>query len=185
MESYEHRFQGHRHRMSSVKLPSEDLSVEKEAPIWGQVLGRDKPKCKGSEISSGNWEKSAMLLGFPGGANGKEPAWQGKLDKRDAGLIPGSVRSPGGEHGNPLQYSCLENSMDRRAWQATVHRVAKVGHEWSGLAHTHPHKKKHKTPKTVISDATCNWCFQGASIPARFGYKLGGFHDPLSGLIVH
>ena len=44
---------------------------------------------------------------------------------RGAGLIPGLGRSPGGGHGNPLQYSCLENLMDRGAWQATVHRVAK------------------------------------------------------------
>ena len=44
---------------------------------------------------------------------------------RDAGLIPRSGRSPGGGHGNPLQYSCLENPMDRGAWRATVHRVAK------------------------------------------------------------
>ena len=47
-------------------------------------------------------------------------------DLRDAGLIPGSGRSPGGGHGNPLQYSCLENPMDRGAWWATVHRVAKT-----------------------------------------------------------
>ena len=46
-------------------------------------------------------------------------------DIRDAGSIPGSERSPGGGHGNPLQYSCLENPMDRGAWQPTVHRVAK------------------------------------------------------------
>ena len=45
-------------------------------------------------------------------------------DVRDMGLIPGLGRSLGGGHGNPLQYSCLENSMDRGAWQATVHRVA-------------------------------------------------------------
>ena len=44
---------------------------------------------------------------------------------RDAGLIPESRRFPGGGHGNPLQYSCLENPMDRGAWQATVHGVAK------------------------------------------------------------
>ena len=43
-------------------------------------------------------------------------------DKRDTGSIPGSGRSPGGGHGNPLQDSCLENPMDRGAWQATVHR---------------------------------------------------------------
>ena len=52
---------------------------------------------------------------------GKESA----CNTRDAGLIPGSGRSPGGGHGNPLQYSCLENPMDRGAWQATVHGVAK------------------------------------------------------------
>ena len=46
-------------------------------------------------------------------------------DIRDVGSIPGSGRSPGGGHGNPLQFSCLENPMDRGAWQATVHRVAK------------------------------------------------------------
>ena len=40
---------------------------------------------------------------------------------RDSGLIPGSGRSPGGGHGNPLQYSCLKNAMDRGAWQATAH----------------------------------------------------------------
>ena len=43
----------------------------------------------------------------------------------DQGLAPGSGRSPVAGHGNPLQYSCLENSMDRGAWQATVHRVTK------------------------------------------------------------
>ena len=45
-------------------------------------------------------------------------------DKRDASSVPGLRRSPGGGHGNPLQYSCLENLMDREAWQATVHRAA-------------------------------------------------------------
>ena len=46
-------------------------------------------------------------------------------DARDTGLIPGLGRSPGVGKGNPLQYSCLENPMDRRDWQATVHRVTK------------------------------------------------------------
>ena len=46
-------------------------------------------------------------------------------DVRDVGLIPGSGRSPGGGNGNPLQYSCLEDSMDRGAWQAAVHGVTK------------------------------------------------------------
>ena len=46
-------------------------------------------------------------------------------DIRDAGSIPGSGRSPEGGNGNPLQYSCLESSLDRGAWSATVHRVTK------------------------------------------------------------
>ena len=45
-------------------------------------------------------------------------------DVRDVGSIPGLGRSPGGGHGNPLQYSCLENPMDREAWRVTVHGVA-------------------------------------------------------------
>ena len=56
--------------------------------------------------------------------NGKEsPASAG--DAGDSGQIPGSGRSPGGGNGNPLQYSCLENPMDRGAWWAAVRRVAK------------------------------------------------------------
>ena len=51
------------------------------------------------------------------------PAKEG--DRRDAGLIPGSGRAPGGGHGNPLQYSCLENPMDRGAWWTVIHRVTK------------------------------------------------------------
>ena len=47
-------------------------------------------------------------------------------DIRDVGLTPESRRSPGGGHGNPFQYSCLGNSMDRGTWQATVHGVAKI-----------------------------------------------------------
>ena len=46
-------------------------------------------------------------------------------DLRDVDSVPGLERSPGGGHGNPLQYNCLENPMDREAWWATVHRVTK------------------------------------------------------------
>ena len=60
---------------------------------------------------------------FPGGSAVKNlPAKAG--DTRDASLIPAWGRSPGGGHGNPFQYSCLENPMDRGAWQATVQGVA-------------------------------------------------------------
>ena len=56
-------------------------------------------------------------------------------DIRDTGLIPGSGSSPGGGNGNPLQYSCLENSKDRGAWWATVHGVAKSRTQRSAHAH--------------------------------------------------
>ena len=56
---------------------------------------------------------------FPDGSDGKESAY----NAGDLGSIPGSGRSPGERHGNPLQYSCLENPMDRGAWWAVVHGV--------------------------------------------------------------
>ena len=56
---------------------------------------------------------------FPGGSDGKESA----CNAGDPGLIPGLGRTPGEGTGNPLQYSCLENSMDRGVWWATVHGV--------------------------------------------------------------
>ena len=55
-------------------------------------------------------------------------------DIRDTGLIPGLGRSPGGGQGNPLQYSCLENPMDRGAWLARIHRVAKNETQLKGLS---------------------------------------------------
>ena len=61
-----------------------------------------------------------IRLGFPGGSDSEEST----CNAGDLGLIPRLGRSPGGEHGNPFQYSCLENPMDRGAWGATVHGVA-------------------------------------------------------------
>ena len=59
------------------------------------------------------------------------PANAGDIrDMRDTGSIPGSGRSPGGGHGDPLQYSCLEDTMDRGAWRAAHQRVAK---SWTQL----------------------------------------------------
>ena len=62
-----------------------------------------------------------MYKGFPGGSVGKESA----CNAGDPDLIPGSGRSPGERNGYPLQYSCLENSMERSTWKATVHGAAK------------------------------------------------------------
>ena len=67
---------------------------------------------------------SIYTMGFPDGSAVKNlPATAGSA--KDLGSIPGSGRSPGGVNGNPLQYSCLKNPMDRRARQAIVHKVAK------------------------------------------------------------
>ena len=60
-------------------------------------------------------------MGFPGGSDGKASAY----NAGGPGSIPGSGRSPGEGNGNPLQYPCQENPMDRGAWQATVHGVPK------------------------------------------------------------
>ena len=65
--------------------------------------------------------KYEIDYGFPGGSDSKEST----CNIGDQGSIPGPERSPGEGNGNPLQYSCLENSMDRGAWWAIVHGVAK------------------------------------------------------------
>ena len=64
-------------------------------------------------------------MGFPGGSVVKNPP----ANPGDLGSIPGSGRSPGEENGNPLQYFCLGNPMDREAWQAIVHEVTELGRD--------------------------------------------------------
>ena len=63
--------------------------------------------------------------GFPGGTSAKEHTCQGKWGTTDVGSVPGLGKSPAVGNGYPLQYSCLENLMDRGAWCATIHGVAK------------------------------------------------------------
>ena len=70
-----------------------------------------------------------LLIGLPQWLSGKESAYNAGASG-DAGLVPVLGRYPGGGHGNPLQYSCLENPMDKGAWSVTVHRVAK---SWTQL----------------------------------------------------
>ena len=74
-------------------------------------------------------EEKKQTWKFPGGLDSKESA----CSAGGLGSIPGSGRFPGEGHGYPLQYSCLENPMDRGAWRATVHGVAKVGHDWARI----------------------------------------------------
>jgi len=68
-----------------------------------------------------------VMRGLPWWLSGKESSCSAR-DAGDVGSIPGSGKSPGEGNGNPLQYSCLGNSMVRGAWWATVHGVARVKH---------------------------------------------------------
>ena len=70
------------------------------------------------------WGFTCPDAGLTKWSSGKETACNAR-DTEDAGSIPGLGRSLGGGHGNPLQYSCLGNPMDRRAWWAMVHSVTK------------------------------------------------------------
>ena len=80
--------------------------------------------------------KEKKIKGFPGGVSGKRTPSANAGDIRDQDLIPGSGRSPGGGHGNPFPCSCLENPVDRGAWRATVHGIAK---SWTQLKQLSTH----------------------------------------------
>ena len=98
-------------------------------PFYACLLGISKP----NEILYGSiFVQLVSSCGFPSGSEGKEPA----CNAEDPGSIPGSGRSPGEGNGNPLQYSCLENPMDRGAWQAVVHGVAKSQTWLSDFTHS-------------------------------------------------
>ena len=85
------------------------------------------------------YHSSLAYTDFPGGSDGKES----DCSVGDPSFISGSGRSPGEENGNPLQYPCLENPMDRGSWRATVHGVTKSQPWLQGLTHTHTHTHTH------------------------------------------
>ena len=97
------------HGLTSAKL---EQHLPKEMQWEPQIQSQIKVKRKGEMNLSDIFHLTpcTQILGLPGGP---------------VGLIPGLRRSPGGGHGNPLRYSCLENLMDRAAWRATVHGVTK------------------------------------------------------------
>ena len=89
-----------------------------------------KPSLHVHVIVTGSYDNRKRILiayGFSYSSDGKESA----CNAGDLGSVPGSGRSPGEENGNPLQYSSLENSIDKGAWQATVYGVAK---SWTQLS---------------------------------------------------
>ena len=90
---------------------------------WAAVHGVAQSRTRLKRLSSSRTTRDS-----PGGSEGKASA----RNVGDLSLIPGLGRSPGEESGNPLQYSCLENPMDRGgAWWATVHRISKSWHNWA------------------------------------------------------
>ena len=106
--------------------------MKRSSALLGKV---DKPKHPGwRQGSAGERREHGVVAGlsacraagkgFPGGASGKEPACQCRRHKRH-GFNPWVRKIAGGGHGNPFQYSCLENPMNRGPWRALVHRVAK------------------------------------------------------------
>ena len=97
--------------------------------------------------------------GFPGGIDGKESA----CDAGDLCSIPGSGRCPREGNGNPLQYSCLENPMDRGAWWPIGHGVARVGHDFmtkpwvERCVNTHLYIHVYRFVCIFIHTHTCTW----------------------------
>ena len=111
---------------------------------WGQVLCYSGFHCVSFRYLI---LPSVSIWGFPGSSEDKASA----CNVGDPGLIPGLGRAPGEGNGNPLQYSCLENPMDRGAWWATVHGVAKI--------------------RTQLSDLTVLYCHCSVSIQDSPSFK--------------
>ena len=105
---------------------------------WGETA-------RGWKFSDVSYYKSTIpIIKSACGSYGKEST----CDTGDAGLIPGSGRSPGEGHGNPLQYAWLENSMDRGGWQTAVHGVSKSQTWLSDWACTFPSWRPHLKTST-------------------------------------
>ena len=114
---------------------------------------------------------------FPDGARGKVPVCQCRRVLRDTGSTPGSGRSPGEGHGNPLQYSCLENPMDRGTWRATIHRVPKSQTQPKRLSTQRIHKDKKSLEGNSSLWTFCDlwfvWMCYSLRGTAREGLSLG------------
>ena len=119
-----------------------------------------------SELSQRKYPHVTTTWGFPGGTSGKKNLPVNAEDIRDMGSISGQGSSPGGWHGNWLQYYCLENPKDRGAWQATLHRLAKslIWLKWLGtFTSNHPSKETvlypfplpHRSLSKIFSTTVC------------------------------
>ena len=107
--------------------------------------------------------------GFPGGSGGKESA----CNAGDPGSIPGSGRFPGEGNSNPLQYSCLENPMDRGAWPVTVHRVAESD-TTEQLTHTQKDQQVMKSPVYYLAFVSVLYSW-GSEVTQPIDYSVRSF----------
>ena len=97
-------------------------------------------------------------------------------DIRDSGLIPGSGRSPGGGHGNPLQYSCREYLMDRGVWQVAVHRVAQ---SWTRLKQLSTHAQtiiyrmdnSKRSKQSILKEISPEYSLEGLMLKLKLSYS--------------
>ena len=95
------------------------------------------------------------LEGFPGGASAKEFTCQCRRCQRQGSDSLGWEDPPGGGHSNPLQYSCLKKPKDRGAWQATVHRVARVRNHLATKTTNYPGPASFRNPFTFTVSILC------------------------------
>ena len=109
------------------------------------IFKRERDHSKNCE----NLPFAGDLQGFPGGANGKESTHQCSSNKRHS-FNPWVRKSAGVGNGSSLQYSCLENSMDRGAWQAIVHGAAKSWTQLRARACTHTHTHEYLVAQLTI-----------------------------------
>ena len=142
------------------------LSPAHRRPQWGkrnQESYLEKVKCELKFESEKKLEEKALLI---------KERWQGGKESAskagdigDSGSNPGSGRSPGGGNGNPLQYSCLENPMDRGPWWATVHGITKSKHD--GVT-----EYTHKEGKAIMTQRVLK-CLYGSERRGNAEKELG------------
>ena len=150
---------------TQIKAPKNQIFC---AAFWGSVFYLSYLK---------DWRTS----GLPQWLGSKESTCNGE-DTGDVGSIPVLGRSPGGRHGNPLQYSCLENPVDRGAWRASVHRVVKSWKQTKGLSiHTHTHTHTHTSilgnswSRTCLKQWNNFWGYWRVLNPFQRGPRIARF----------